>query len=351
VLLAQSNLNFKAPVHYAVGSFGSVGSTTSQFVDLNHDGYKDIICTGAEGLYISYGAKNGTYDAPPSFPVANLLGGVTVGDFNGDGIADIAVTGDGNIELSFGNGDGTFQPPVALPNGGISFAASTFAFNIAHGDFRENGRQDILAIGSPGTYEYDSYILFNNGDGTFQPPLELANSSVIWPYFELFAVADFNGDGRDDFLTTSSNFQTVYVELSNGDGTFNKVTTALPFQGNLNPTFPALADFNKDGKIDLVYLMGANAYVLKGNGDGSFNTNALVLPIPPYQGQSLYYRALAVTTGDFDGDSNSDFAVLAEVGGYLPPPSATDGPETAVYVFYGNGDGTFSPPVDRGRIQ
>ena len=109
-----------------------------------------------------------------------------------------------------------------------------------------------------------------------------------------------------------------------------------------------LADFNKDGKLDLAYLAGANAYVLKGNGDGSFNTNALVLPIPPFQGQSLYYEPLAVTTGDFDGDGNQDFAVLVEVGGYLPPPALTTGPESAVYVFYGNGDGTFSSPLIAG---
>jgi hypothetical protein len=350
VLLGEGNLKFKPPVHYAVGNFAANGGITSQIVDLNHDGSKDIICTGAGGLYISYGTQNGTYDAPAAFPVANLLGGMTVGDFNGDGIPDIAATGDQSIELSLGNGDGTFRSPVPLPNGGISFAASTFAFNIAHGDFRGIGRQDILVIGSPGTYEYDSYVLLNNGDGTFQSPQQLTGSSVIWPYFELFAIADFNGDGRDDFLTTSPSFETVYIGLSNGDGTFNTVTTALPMEAGPSaayPTFPALADFNRDGKPDLVYAQAANAYVLKGNGDGSFNTNALVLPIPPYQGQ-IVPKPMAVTIGDFDGDGNRDFAVLAEVGGYLPPPSPTTGPESAVYVFYGNGDGTFSSPVIAG---
>ena len=149
LILGQPNLKFSPPIHYAVGSFGGTGSTTSQIVDLNHDGYPDIISVGTGGLYISYGEKGGVYSAPPSFPVANLLGAMTVGDFNGDGFPDIAATGDQNLELSFGKADGTFQPPVALPNGGVSFAASTLAFNIAHGDFRGNGRQDILAIGAP----------------------------------------------------------------------------------------------------------------------------------------------------------------------------------------------------------
>ena len=80
VLLGEGNLKFKAPIHYAVGSFGPVGSITSQIVDLNGDGYKDIIATGAGGLYISYGTKNGTYDAPLSIAVANLLGQLTVAE-------------------------------------------------------------------------------------------------------------------------------------------------------------------------------------------------------------------------------------------------------------------------------
>jgi hypothetical protein len=343
VLLGQPNLQFAAPVHYAVGNYGAVINNTSQLVDLN--GYPDIVATGSLGLYISYGNKNGMFSAPPAYPVASLLGAMTVGDFNGDGIPDIAATGDNNIELSLGNGDGTFQPPVALPNGTPTFANGNFGFTITHGDFRGTGRQDILAIGSPGTYDYESYVLFNNGGGSFSPPLLVPNSTVLRPNAEQFGIADFNGDHRDDVLTTSINPNSVSVGLSNGDGTFNTVTTVLPNTESGYVPFPAVADFNKDGKIDLAYLAGSNLNVMLGNGDGTFNTNAQIFPIPPYQGLSQGNQPLGVATGDFDGDGNTDIAVLTLVGNLDPPSAGYSGSASALYVFYGNGDGTFSAPV------
>ena len=232
---------------------------------------------------------------------------------------------------------------MALPNGGITFSEDNFAFSIAHGDFRGVGRQDILAGGSSATYTYSVYLLLNNGNGAFSAPQELINSGIARPYFESFVVSDFNGDGLDDFLIVDRASSNASVELSNGDGTFRAVTTALA-EGNLDQHTTAVADFNKDGKLDLVYLYGTNAYVLKGNGDGSFQAAALMLPIPSYQGAvpTLY----AVTTGDFDGDGKPDIAVVALVGGTQPPPAIA----TVAYVFFGNGDGTFSAPALAGEF-
>jgi len=358
VLLGQGNLKFKSPVHYAVGTFGPVGSTTSQIVDLNHDGYKDIVCAGAGGLYISYGTKSGTYDAPAAFPVANLLGQVTVADFNGDGIPDIAATGDQGIEVSLGNGDGTFKPFTAQSSGQISFSQANddlMFMGIGHGDFRGIGKQDLLAMGNAGTPGvFNPYLLFGNGDGTFSSPQIASDLAATWSGMHPSSIADFNNDGRDDVFgydRPATGAVSFGVALSNGDGTFNTVTTPLPIViGPSTPaaTFPVFADFNKDGKLDAVLASGAIAYVVEGNGDGSFKTNLQMLPIPPYQGQSLQYMPLAVTTGDFDGDGNLDFAVLAQVGGYLPPPVPNTDVQSAVYVFYGNGDGTFSGPVIAG---
>jgi hypothetical protein len=57
----------------------------------------------------------------------------------------------------------------------------------------------------------------------------------------------------------------------------------------------------------------------------------------------------AVAAGDFDGDGNQDFAVLYRLGNQTStsnPYVFTNG--AAVFVYYGNGDGTFSAPVTAG---
>jgi hypothetical protein len=357
VLLGQPGLTFSNPKHYAAGSLAPYGSFTQQIVDINGDGQADIVACGTNGIYISYGRKDASFSTAPAYEVAQVLGHATFADFNGDGVPDIAATGDTTIELSLGNGDGTFTPYTPLPNGNINFSTPLSAANayILHGDFNGDGKQDLLAIGSSSIYQYDSYIYFGHGNGTFAPLIKIANSSTIFPQFYNGKVADLNGDGRDDLLSSDTNSNVssfapnIYVGLSNGDGTFQSATTMLPVELTQNGIFnaaissPALADFDHDGKLDAVVGEISNAYVLKGHGDGTFNTTPVKLPIPA-PGNAGQGTA-AVTTGDFDGDGNQDFAVLYLLSSFNGFPTSTT---VQVLVSYGNGDGTFSAPVSAG---
>ncbi|MBW4039306.1 MAG: hypothetical protein HIU91_10605 [Acidobacteria bacterium] len=366
VLLGAPDLNFSTPLHYADINFGFTnGFATlfqSQIVDMNRDGIPDIVSTGPNGIYISYGKPNGTFASAFAPEVTEVIGYPTIADFNGDGIPDVAATGDTAIKLSLGKGDGTFAAPTPLSNnnGAVNFSTPLSATNahILHGDFNGDGKLDLLAIGSTSIYQYISYILFGHGDGSFSAPIAVPNSSTLYPMYSQLtdaAVFDINHDGRSDLLSssTSTNVSTagdatsqISFALSNGDGTFKTVTTTVPSDPPINGfsfiSFPALADFNRDGRLDAAYGSTSNAYVVTGNGDGTFNTSATALPIPPIAGVSII-STIAVATGDFDADGNQDFVVLTQYGvGQYPYPSPL---ATAAWVFYGNGNGTFSAPV------
>ena len=175
------------------------------------------------------------------------------------------------------------------------YPVGTNPFVIVTGDFNGDGKLDVAVANIDSS---DVSILLGNGDGTFQPAKNIAIAGGTGP----IVTGDFNGDHKLDLAVGSETNATVL--LGNGDGTFRS-----PIQINVNASSLLAADFNQDGKVDLLAAGG----LLLGNGDGTFQ--------PPH-GQGIDY---AFEVADFNGDSKPD--VLSPDG-----------------VFLGNGDGTFQLP-------
>lgn len=240
-----------------------------------------------------------------------------VADFNGDGRPDLLCS-DGTLNL--GNGDGTFKvgTPVALisPN-------SAPQGILAVADFNGDNKQDVLEEGAVGTF----LVQLGNGDATFGTPI----SSSVGVNLVPVAVADLNADGKADIVGSFNG--TIYVCLSNGDGTF-KASVPLNLGSVTAENLLSLGDFNNDKKTDIfvVASSGSNQpqqlLVFLGNGDGTFEpAKTTVVPASLW-----YYQVL----GDFNGDGNLDLTFAGECNSLafcnqFPP----------VYLFLGNGDGTF----------
>jgi FG-GAP-like repeat len=337
IFFGRPGMNFSAPVHYAfynVGGFDEDQGDPSLIADYDLDGNMDLAMPGVNGIYITYGRADGTLDAPPVIRSGLTTGDSVVADFNEDGTPDIFTSGTTGLQLSLGKGNGSFAAPVTVQPSPLTakFYLGSFA-QLYEGDFNGDKHKDVIAFQSTQSQTFPTQLFLGRGDGTFQDPLPITNLVPGYSY----AIADINGDGRDDLVYTTmdpaSATGALNVLLSNGDGTLDPITTALPGNG-YSYGLPAAADFNGDGKVDLIVPEQQTVQVLSGRGDGSFDAGTHTPPLPLLSNQS-YACCSVVTTGDFDHDGNADFAVLAYSTG------SDEGP-TALIVYYGKGDGTFS---------
>jgi hypothetical protein len=347
VAIGKPGLTFSTPVPYAAGTTTATNYVTDVFSDLDGDGHPDFVSTGPHSVYISYGSASGAFSAPVLNTVGTNLYTSTTADFDGDGLPDVLTIGIPGINVLQGKGDGTFAAPVpvSLPSG-YSLTSSSYANSVLlTGDFNGDGKKDFLVpVGV-----FSSNLLFlGNGDGSFAPGTTVSAQTLPSTVGSTggSVVADVNGDRKDDIVQVQKTSISVY--LSQGDGTFRLVSSPFPNSNNYN-TAIAFTDLNGDGIVDAVVSFSGSAIVLTGKGDGSFITTNTTLTVPTIPGITLQTNVFPVlAVGDFDGDGKPDVALMGQyvsVGTIFTTQYAS-----AVWVYYGNGDGTFSQPASAGQF-
>src|SRR5271170_626598 len=91
---------------------------------------------------------------------------------------------------------------------------------------------------------------------SFQPSFQTSILSVPCAY--QIIIGDFNGDQVPDVAAWCLSQKEVYVLLGNGDGTYKPYVMTSFASADINSDTPSdyqmvAADFNGDGKTDLVY--------------------------------------------------------------------------------------------------
>jgi hypothetical protein len=207
---------------------------------------------------------------------------------------------------------------------------------VAHGDFNNDGREDLVVTSQTSGGPIDQLYL-SKGDGTYEAPKALP--ALVQ------AIGDFNHDGKLDFATIGPSGNAITAYLGNGDGTFQapKATT-IPNEGFVSLT---PVDLNHDSKTDLVELyLGAGGgppvtlQLWISNGNGTFSKGQTIVAST---GTLANQTSNSVVTGDFDGDGKPDIAL---VYGYVyDSATAHDNPvPTTVQVWYGDGAGHLGSP-------
>jgi hypothetical protein len=141
------------------------------------------------------------------------------------------------------------------------------------------------------------------------------------------AVADFNEDGRADIVTVSGTTGYVYVHLGQADGGL----TALPAVQVGSYLSQAVAgDFTGNGHMDLAVTSLANdkVHILSGLGDGRLLTGT---PI------TLDRHPVAIVVGDLNADGKEDLAIQNRKSGL----------GSQLSLRLGIGNGTFTSGLDK----
>jgi FG-GAP-like repeat/Abnormal spindle-like microcephaly-assoc'd, ASPM-SPD-2-Hydin/FG-GAP repeat len=241
VLLGNGDGSFQPPVVYPQSIRG--GGSGFLIADFNGDGKPDLAFpTGNDTVAVLLGNGNGTFAAPAYYYVGGE-GPVVTADFNDDGKLDIA-SGGASLALLLGNGNGTFQP-ATFPAANVSPGSLLTAI------LTGSGNPDLVSRNS---------VDLGNGNGTFT-----ALTGALPSGMYATDLADINGDGKPDAIGSISSLdhgQSLGVALGNGDGTFGSYITVIQDQPNSGPGFLAVADMNGDGKQDLVGENGNVIFVL-----------------------------------------------------------------------------------------
>jgi hypothetical protein len=302
----------------------NLGRCSNLTRDFNGDGKPDLIsCNGSQSTVL-LGNGDGTFHALSAISNPQGISPIlfVTADLNNDGKTDLVGFASVNplenqLVTLLGNGDGTFQSPVLSP----AIESQRFPSSIAVGDFNADGRLDLAVTfstsgvgGGPG----DDEIFLGNGDGTLQSPIVYPLDNLGSSHPNGVTVADFNRDGKLDLIVSDS-VNAVAISLGNGDGSFHAPTTIAAAGGQL-----ATADLNGDGKSDLIVAGSNSVSVFLGNGDGTFAA-AMNFPTP-----STTVSAQPILA-DLNADGKLDLVVSIDLG---------------ISILLGNGDGTFQSHTD-----
>ena len=227
-------------------------------------------------------------------------------------------------------------------------SAGFAGLSVAIGDVDGDGKMDIVAATAEG------YVVLLDSTGALKRKSDQpipGNTSGTFGWGGGISIADMDGDGFPELIFGSTVFSTTnnaitlkfngvngmgsggvdqalstvadidgapdkHLELVAGNTAYKADGTVLWHNANVVDGFPAVGDFNKDGKPDVAIVGGGKLWILNGV-DGSIQLGPVAIPGTGSGGPP--------TIADFDGDGKPEIGVaMATFYSVLKPNYTTN---------------------------
>jgi hypothetical protein len=254
-------------------SVGAAVVTVAKPYDLNGDGKPDLIWRHSTNGNTYFWYMNGDVLASDAFfgsvpPSWEIVG---VADFNGDGKNDVVWRNTANGDLYVWYLDnGVFVSDAFLGNVPPPWKIQGIA------DFNGDSKPDLLWRNA----DSGSAFIWYMNNASFITDQLLFNIDPVW---KVEAIADLNFDGKPDliFRNTVSGLSFVWYTTSTGNVT--SLTTSAFIYG-IDPVWQVVqtADYNGDGKPDFVFRNSSTGLVFVWYADGTtLQGSAFITQIDP----------------------------------------------------------------------